>query len=161
MKYVSVFTGDCTFYGVLSKYMYKLLEERQCVFMGEKPWLLNLDSKKLQSEGAFIDDLAMKCEAAIIPILSGIIACIDRNYNLDLIHQEENPITQFWLTIFGNSDIMGFYYKEVVSMKQVTHHGIGGGKAEEDFQCQLPFSWLIKEAIDNQWDGAKSVASMF
>ena len=138
--------------------MYKLLEERGDILVSEKKWMLHeaLDAKKLQSGGTFRNVIAKKLDEAIIPILSGIIARIDRSYNLDLIHQQDTPVAHFWLTMFGNTEIMGFHYEEVVSKEQVA--GIGGRMTEKDFKCQLPFSWIIKETFDNHLDHAKSTA---
>ena len=136
------------------KHVHKLLEKRGDIHVGEKNWVLNeaLDAKKLQSGGTFRKVLARKLDAAIVPILSGVIARIDRNYNLNLIHQGDTPVVQFWLTIFRNSEVMRFHYEEFVSKEKMVEN------VEEDFQCQLPFSWLIKEAFDTQWDSVKSTA---
>ena len=134
-----------------------LLEERGNTF-DDRNWMLNeaLNARKLQTGGTFRKVLAKKLDAAIVPIFAGIIARIDRNYNLNLIHNEDPSITKFWLTIFANPQIMGFHFDEFVTGEQVP--GIGGRKLEEDFECRLPFSWLIKEVFDDQWHSAKSTA---
>ena len=40
----------------------------------------------------------------------------------------------------------------------------GGGRvlaAEEEFVCQFPFYWLIKEAIESKWETVKSSSSTY
>ena len=119
-----------------------------------------LNAVKLQNGGTFRNVLARKLDGVIIPIFAGIIGFIDRNYNLNLIRDKaDKPATfHFWLDMFRDPQIMQFHYDEMAVREQVP--GAGGRMSEEDFRCHLPFSWLIKETFDSQWDNAKRIASI-
>ena len=92
----------------------------------------------------------------VIPIFSEIIASIDQNFNLDLIDpKNSNPSrTLFWINMFR---IIQFNYADMLAPREQVP-GIGGRKAGEDYKCELPFSWLVHEIIDSQWNNAKSTA---
>ena len=114
-----------------------------------------LSSKQLQSGGTFRNVITRKLDRVIVPIFAEIIALIDRNYNLDLA-DPSMPVFQFWLAMFRDRKVMQFIYTEMVVRKQVP--GAGSRMAEEEFQCQFPFSWMVWEAFKAQWDAAKSTA---
>ncbi len=136
-----------------------MLEEREEVRVDEADWVLTeaLNPKKLQNGGTFRNVLARKLDDVVIPIFAAIIALVDRNYNLNWIRREQENTTcaQFWLDMFRDPQIMGFCYEELVQ-----GHVLGAGRRmlEDDFKCQLPFSWVIKEVFDVHWDAAKSNA---
>ena len=141
--------------------IHKLLKERDQVRQDERNWILNeaLSARKLQNGGTFQNVLARKLDEVLVPILSEIIALLDRNYNLNHLNTKEktSAVYQFWLAMFRNQQL---WYEDMVS--QGKHRelvpGVGGRMAEEDFKCQLPFSWLVKETIDSQWHSAKSTS---
>ena len=152
---------DSTFHGILVRHIHKLLKERDQVREDERNWILNeaLSSRKLQNGGTFQNVLARKLDEVLVPILSEIIALLDRNYNLNHLNTKEktSPLYQFWLAMFRNQQL---HYEDMVSqgMHRERVPGVGGRMAEEDFKCQLPFSWLVKEAVDSQWHSAKSTS---
>lgn len=152
---------ESSFLGILVKHIHKVLEERDQIWDQDENWVLKeaMDPRKLQNGGTFRNVLARKIDHVLIPIFAEIIACIDRNYNLDLMdsRNENSPLSLFWLAMFGSPEIMQFSYKEMtVARKQIP--GVGGRRSEDDFKCQLPFFWLIKRAIDAQWDNVKSTS---
>ena len=132
-----------------------------CIRDRSKEWVLNeaMDARKLQNGGTFRNVLARKIDNVVVPIFSEIISFVDQNYNLDLMspRSEDLPLRQFWLTMFGRPKLMQFSYKEMITPKEKLP-GIGGRKSVEDFICRLPFSWIIKAAVDSQWDNIKSSA---
>ena len=150
-------TDDSTFHGILILHIYELLKERDRALEDERNWVVNeaLSSKKLQSGGTFQNVIARKLDQVIIPLFAEIIAMIDRNYNLDLVDPSV-PVFQLWLAIFRDCRVMQFIYTEMVVRELVP--GAGGRMAEEDFRCQLPFSWLVWETYEAQLDTAKSTA---
>ena len=143
------------------QHIFSVLQQRDHVWEADKQWVLNeaMDPRKLHNGGTFRNVLARKIDDVIIPIFSEIIASMDRNYNLDLINPrgENTPLCQFWLKMFGRPKIMQFSYVEMMTPREKVP-GVGGRRSVEDFKCQLPFSWIIKEAVDAQWDNAKSSA---
>jgi len=145
--------------------IHQLLSEREEIREDEKDWVVNeaLNTRKLQNGGTFQNVLARKLDEVLVPIFSEIIAVVDHNYNLDRLDpkNENSPLSQFWLAIFRSSAIVRFCYEDMATCGR--HRdlvpGAGGRMAEEDFKCQLPFSWLVKEAVDAHWHGAKSTAT--
>ena len=146
------------------RHIHQLLTERTQVWEDDKNWVLNeaLSARKLQNGGTFQNVLARKLDDVIVPIFSEIIALVDRNYNLNRLNlkEENSPLNQFWLAMFRNPAIMQLCYEDMVTKQGGGHReqvpGAGGRMAEEDFKCQLPFSWLVKEAVDTQWHSTKS-----
>ena len=75
---------------------------------------------------------------------------------------------QLWLSIFSNEELVQFSYQSYSMGKGI--HELqpsttgGGGRvlaAEEEFVCQFPFYWLIKEAIESKWETVKSSSSTY
>ena len=157
------FIDDSQFHGILIQHIYQVLKQKESLYESDKEWVIKeaMNAKSLQHGGTFRNVLTRKVDEVVIPIFSEIIARIDTNYNLDLINpkNENSPRSQFWLSIFCNREIMQFDYNEFVTPR-VQVPGVGGRKADVDFKCELPFSWLIFDAVDSQWDNAKSSAGM-
>ncbi len=117
-----------------------------------------MNPKSLQHGGTFRNALSRKVDQVIIPIFSEIIASIDQNYNLDLIDPESsNPsLAQFWLSMFRECGVMQFNYVDMITRPRDQVPGIGGRKSGEDYKCELPFSWLIYDAVNSQWANART-----
>ena len=155
---------DSTFHGILVRHIHQLLRERDRIREDDKNWVLNeaLSARKLQNGGTFQNVLARKLDDVIVPIFSEIIALVDCNYNLNHLNtkEENSSLNRFWLAMFRDPSIMQLSYEDMVTTQGGGHReqvpGAGGRMAEEDFKCQLPFSWLVKEAVDTQWHSAKS-----
>jgi hypothetical protein len=139
-----------------------VLLQRDDVREDEKEWVVReaMDPKSLQHGGTFRNALSRKVDKVISPIFSEIISTIDQNYNLNLIDpkRENTPLAKFWLRIFEDREIMQFNYTDMVAPREQIP-GLGARKSGEDFACDLPFSWLVFEAINSQWANAKSAAS--
>lgn len=139
-------------------HLYKLLKEREEDRPDLSEWVLNeaLNASKLEVGGTFRNVLARKIDEVVIPIFAKIIACIDSNYNLDLINpkMQDSPLSMFWLAIFGEPKVLRLRYSDMVQGDKVP--GVGGRKSNEDFRCQMPFFWFIKDAVDSQCGIAKS-----
>ena len=146
---------------MLVQHIYEVLQERDQVREDEKEWVIReaMDVKNLQHGGTFSNALSRKVDSVVTPIFSEIIASIDQNYNLNLIDPEnqDSPLSQFWLNMFRNSSIMQINYTDMVTPREQIP-GVGGRKARDDFKCELPFSWLIFEVVNSQWDNATSIA---
>ena len=143
-------------------HLYKLLKEREEDRPDLSDWVLNeaLNTSKLEVGGTFRNVLARKVDEVVIPIFAKVIAYIDYNYNLDLIDPkaQDSPCSWFWLAMFGEPKIVQLKYSEMVQGDTVP--GVGGRKSNQEFKCQMPFFWLIRDAVDSQWDSAKSRAGI-
>ena len=143
-------------------HIYRLLQEREV----DKPYLANwvldeaLNASNLEVGGTFRNVLARKIDEVVIPVFAKVIASIDRNYNLDHIDPNagDTPLVQFWLAMFRDPQVQQLRYSEMVQGGKVA--GLGGRMLDQDFKCKLPFFWLIKDAVDSQWDSAKNKKGM-
>ena len=154
-----MFSDISRFHGILIQHIFEILQERDSVRVDEKEWVVKeaMNQKSLQHGGTFRNVLSRKVDEVVIPVFSEILSRIDQNYNLNLINpkNENIPLSQFWLQMFRDSQIMKFSYVDMVTPREQVP-GLGGRKSGEDFVCQFPFSWLVYEAINSQWDNAKS-----
>ena len=161
---LSVFSDQNSFHGILVEHVFSVLQQRDEVWESDKEWVLNeaMNARSLHNGGTFRNVLARKIDGVVVPVFSEIIACLDRNYNLDLINprSENVPICRFWLEMFSRPKIMQFDYLEMTKPREKVP-GVGGRRSAKDFKCQLPFSWIIKETVDAQWDNAKSSAGIY
>ena len=147
-----------SFHGILFQHIYEVLQERDTIRIDEKDWIIReaMNQKSLQHGGTFRNALTRKFDKIITPIFSEIIAKIDQHYNLNLIDPKNKQLrmSQLWLKIFNESQIMNFSYSDMVTPKDQVP-GLGARKSCEDFVCQFPFSWLVFEAVNGQWEHAK------
>ena len=155
-------TDPSSFHGILVMHIYRLLKQREDDRHGLTHWVLDeaLSSTNLEVGGTFRNVLARRIDEVVIPIFAGIVASIDHHYNMDLINpkDKESPISQFWLAMFRNPKVLQLRYSEMVQGGKVP--GLVGRKLEDDFKCKLPFFWLIKDAVDSQWENAKQQAGI-
>lgn len=110
----------------------------------------------LQSGGTFKNVLARRLDEVIIPILAEIIAFLDHNCNLSLLQEKADatPLFELWLKIFQSSlTEERLRYEQMVGTRNVV-------MAREEFECQFPFFWLVKETIDTLWETAKGIAGI-
>ena len=149
------------FYGILVEHITNVLEQHDQVHPAESKWIVNeaMNAKNLHQGGTFRNVLSRKVDQVVIPIFSEIIAAIDQNCNLNLIdpNDEHAPLSQLWLHIFSDPNIVKFDYNDMITDKHQLI-GLGGRRSRSDFKCHLPFSWLIHDSVNGQWDNAKSSA---
>jgi hypothetical protein len=165
--------NDCTFYGALVKSISKLLKEREKVTVMEKGhWVLNeaMSGRKLQSGGTFQNVLTRRLDEVITPIFAAILSFIDQYSNLNLIKptiyssNSGNKLTllqRLWIDIFRDDKICQFDYASFSIGKGIGHNDDPKGRGQviltkEEFECQFPFFWLVKDAFESQWEAAKA-----
>ena len=134
------------------------VHEREWVLMEAK------NEKRLQSGGTFANVLSRKLDEVVVPIFTEILAFVDRYSNLDLISKknQDQPRDLFWLSVFSNESLCKFSFEQI-AMREGSTHQIPGGSGKrvsifDEFNCQFPFFWLIKDTVDSFWNDAKSVA---
>ena len=155
---------DTQFHGVLINHLFKVLQKRDQTKEGEKEWMITeaMNPRSLQYGGTFRNALSRKVDEVIIPVFGEIIGSIDQNYNLDLIDPDDidSSLSQFWLSMFRESGVMQYNYADMINPREQVP-GVGGRKAGEDYKCEMPFSWLIHEAVDSQLENATSSAGSY
>eukprot|EP00731_Ephydatia_muelleri_P024235 Em0016g506a len=159
--------GDTSFYDSLVGHIYRVLLRRDEVVGFDKDWVLNeaLDCRRLQQSGTFRNSLTRRLDEVITPIFAAVIAFCDQYSNLNLANEsrDNNSISKFWLSMFSNSDVIQFNYEDIATNPK---SDLGGGRVSEDFKCQMPFFWIIKEAVDSMlssvsnYGGKKSTEMM-
>ena len=151
------------FHGILIVHIFNALQQRDLTKEGGKNWVIKeaMDSRSLQHGGTFRNALSRRVDEVIVPIFSEVIAGIDQNYNLDLIDSESVnvPLTQFWLSMFRECGSMQLSYADMIAPREQVP-GVGGRKSWDDYKCELPFSWIIHDAIDSQWENALSTSGI-
>ena len=153
---------DSLFYATLVRHIHSMLLEREEV-MEEKEWVLDeaMSGKKLQSGGTFRNVLSRKLDEVITPIFAEVLVHVDRYSNLDLLKRKSSPlhVQQLWLNVFTCSELCSFSYTEMsVQGGGDRLAGMGQRKSsDEEFPCQFPFFWLIKETVDSHWNAAMTM----
>ncbi|XP_019853235.1 PREDICTED: E3 ubiquitin-protein ligase RNF213-like [Amphimedon queenslandica] len=153
-----------TFYGALVKHLRSLLQERE----EKRPdicseWVLNeaLSGKKLQSGGTFQNVLSRKLDEVITPIFAAVLLFVDQYSNLNLLEHSNEYLKTLWHAIFSNEEVIRFSFQNYTLglgiSYQVAVPGMGQTlAAESEFDCEFPFFWLIKEAIESKWETVRS-----
>ncbi|XP_035692571.1 E3 ubiquitin-protein ligase rnf213-alpha-like [Branchiostoma floridae] len=154
-----------TFAEVLRGRVALLLEEQEesRVHMGSN-WLSQeaAASKAIRQAGTFRQAAWVYLLSVVSPMLAEVIAFFDRNSNLDLlIKTKEEWLHQLWLGIAANDKAVNLHYEDCLSPKKRTVRETvpvqTSGYDGQLLQCQLPFSWLIKELVDKLWQDAKAM----
>ena len=126
------------------KLVHGALKERERDRVDVRDWvgMEAMNAKKLQNGGTFRNVLARRIDEVITPLFSGIIALIDQNSNLDLIDESDqaSPLSKFWHAMF-----------QLVRFDSTLVALLGNSTVEVGFHCQLPFYWIILEAVEAQW----------
>ncbi|KAI8490437.1 hypothetical protein Bbelb_317050 [Branchiostoma belcheri] len=155
--------GHLTFAEVLRGRLTLLLKEQEesQVHMGSN-WLSReaAASKAIRQAGTLRRSAWVYLRSVVSPMLAEVIAFFDRNSNLDLLKtKEESWLHQLWLHIAANDKATDLHYTDCLSPKKRTVRDTvpvqTSGYDGQVFQCQLPFSWLIKELVDKLWQDAK------
>lgn len=156
---------DLSFATILARRIHSLLQEKD-ERAGSKAsdWLRSeaLSGTGIQENGTFRKALWQRVYSSVIPILSEVIAFVDRDSNLDLVMDEGSWLSRLWITFFQDQSIVEFHYDNFLSLESgiirervpVTTSGL----ERHMFDLQFPFSWLIKERIDALWREASSIA---
>ena len=148
---------DSLFYAALVKYIHIVLCEREEVIEESDEWVVSeaMSGKRLQIGGTFHNVLARKLDEVIIPIFAEVLVRVDRYCNLDLVTRRHAPshVRSLWMTVFTCYELWGFSYTEVSVHEEDGLAGIRKRKSiDNEFQCQFPFFWLIKETLESHWN---------
>lgn len=132
--------------------------------MKANDWLRSeaLSGTGIQENGTFRKALWQRVYSSVIPILSEVIAYVDRDSNLELVTEEGNGLSRLWIQLFQNHSMVQFHYDGFLSLEggiiRERVPVITAGRERQVFDSRFPFSWLIKEKFDDMWRGACSIA---
>ena len=156
-----------TFAGVLAQRTFYLLKERESNAENAHWWLHSeaLSGTGVQEWGTFRKALWKRIYSAVVPILAEIIGFADRDKNLDLMNGSNSWVSTLWLKIMANRNISELSYRKMISPVTETVRErvqvIGSGAGGNSFQCLFPFSFLVKERVDNLLKDALSITGNF
>ena len=123
-------------------------------------WLLQTANcgEDIQSSGTFRKAVNLRINSTITPLLSELIACLDRNGNLELaLCNEEVPECLFnlWQDIFRDDRLFVLQYKDTVSLHNLSSRRrvpvLSDGAGGKYFESKFPFSFFIRERIVHLW----------
>ena len=154
-----------SFATVLSRRIHKLLEEKdERAGTKASDWLRSeaLSGTGIQENGTFRKALWQRIYSSVIPILSEVIALVDRDSNLELVTGEGTWFSRLWISLFQSQDIVELQYDSFLSLESgIIRERVPvmtSACERQNFDLQFPFSWLIKERIDAMWKEACSIA---
>ena len=164
-RFVSFRLLDLSFATILARRIHKLLQEKD-ERAGNKAndWLRSeaLSGTGIQENGSFRKALWQRVYSSVIPILSEVIAFVDRDSNLDLVMDGGNWLSSLWLGFFQCDEMVELHYDGFLSLESGIIRErvpvVTSSRETQSFELQFPFSWIIKERIDAMWREASSIA---
>ena len=156
--------------------MLLILEEREKLKHQDFEWVIDeaCNSASLQCDGTFHHVLSRKLDGVMIPIFANILTFADCYNNLEMICAAKyiqyshacifNHIMycysiffsnvsqlkkQLWVKIFNNEDLYKFFFhnQSTDTAEFNKLHEV----LKQDFTCQFPFFWVIKDIIDSEF----------
>ena len=132
-------------------------------------WLLHTANcgEDIQSSGTFRKAVNLRINNTITPLLSELIACLDRNGNLELaLCNEEVPECLFnlWQDIFRDDRLFVLQYKDTVSPHTLLPRRrvpvLSDGAGGKYFKAHFPFSWLINQCASQVFSEIKNLSGL-
>ncbi|XP_028940022.1 E3 ubiquitin-protein ligase RNF213, partial [Antrostomus carolinensis] len=132
-----------------------LLKKQEENSFHPKNWVLREASNlsALQEAGTFRHTLWKRVQNVITPFLALLIAVIDRNGNLELLARPAHEwVTNLWMFIFSDAKLLTVPYSVGKNSSQpeiiLVHNNM---MVSADAGNEMPFSWRIKEYLDEMW----------
>uniref|UniRef100_A0A8C2ZVG6 RING-type E3 ubiquitin transferase n=1 Tax=Cyclopterus lumpus TaxID=8103 RepID=A0A8C2ZVG6_CYCLU len=120
----------------------------------------NIDA--LQEGGTFRHTLWKRVRAVVVPILAQLLSVIDRDQNLDILLDGNcgEFVKRLWLDIFGNDKLLEIPHLDHNSETRtiLVQNYIAQGR---NVSCSMPFSWRIKDYLEELWVHAFQHEGMF
>ena len=163
---VSYTIDDGRFEMVLAERLCQLLQQKdQRARNKGNEWLESEAlSATVQETGTFKKALWRRFQSVVAPILSEVIAYVDRDGNLELAASDDSWVVSLWLKIFQDSSLTDLQYTDFIlqdedaSVVRSKVPVLKSGYRSHSFQCSFPFSWILKERMDELHRDARSVA---
>ncbi|PFX17552.1 E3 ubiquitin-protein ligase RNF213, partial [Stylophora pistillata] len=155
-----------SFASVLVQRTYNLLMEKEATAYDAQRWLHSeaLSGTGVQEWGTFRKALLQRMYSVVVPIFAEIIAFADRDMNLDLVKSDNSWISKLWLKILADPTISELSYSEMISPATNSVRErvqvIGSGAGDHGFCSQFPFSFLIKQHVENMVKEASSASAV-
>ena len=165
--YIDKSSFDCR----LVQFVTVVLKEMDDKNSEAKNWAFKEALKHSQISGTFRNALSRRLDRILLPILAKIIALIDKNFNLTIIHEHRDskkilsPIAKLWLEIFSEQTLCKLSYEDIFTDNNVIQTkkwvpGIGASLSDHFYKCGFPFSWICREVINVQKRNSAVLAGM-
>uniref|UniRef100_A0A669PUC8 RING-type E3 ubiquitin transferase n=2 Tax=Phasianus colchicus TaxID=9054 RepID=A0A669PUC8_PHACC len=132
-----------------------LLKKQEENSFQPKNWVLRAASNlsALQEAGTFRHTLWKRVQKAITEFLALLIAVIDRNGNLELLARPAPEwVTNLWMFIFSDTKLLTVPSGGGKSSSQTDKILVQNSMmVSADAGNKMPFSWRIKEYLDEMW----------
>ncbi|XP_071620775.1 E3 ubiquitin-protein ligase RNF213 isoform X1 [Heliangelus exortis] len=132
-----------------------LLKKQEENSLHPENWVLREASNlsALQEAGTFRHTLWKRVQNVITPFLALLIAVIDRNGNLELLVRPAAPwVTNLWMFIFSDTKLLTVPYGVGKNSSQPKIILVQNNMmVSADAGNEMPFSWRIKEYLDELW----------
>lgn len=154
---------------VLAQRLHKLLQEKDQRAPNQGNDWLQVEAlhRTVNETGTFKKALWRRFQSFVAPILAEVIAYVDRDGNLELAASGDTWVFNLWLKIFGDSSLSELSFESFMSQEgdiSVVRSKVPVSKSGYDllaFQNKFPFSWLLKERIDELYREARSIAGEY
>ena len=135
-----------TFTGCLLIRIEDLLKQEDEIMPNPDKWAVNTRNT-LQ---ASCDSIKKIVDKRLQPILTYIIASIDRFSNLDIVvNSDDTPyLKKLWLSLFNSKSFLQFSYELIAtsSIPSTAH------LRKINYNCKFPFSWEIIEHVNSVFE---------
>ncbi|XP_068888584.1 E3 ubiquitin-protein ligase RNF213 isoform X3 [Aphelocoma coerulescens] len=138
-----------------------LLKKQEENSLHPKNWVLREASNlsALQEAGTFRNTLWKRVQKVITPFLALLIAVIDRNGNLELLARPAAKcVTDLWMFIFSDTKLLSVPAGVGKNSPQpeiiLVQNNI---MVSADVGNEMPFSWRIKEYLEEMWLEARYI----
>ena len=158
------------FFKQLKHQVIRLLQEQEShqESTSATAWVRNeaLSYSSLHKGGTFCRTLWLRIVDTVTPVLSKIIAFVDRNHNLMLLEEvaagSRSWLTDLWLNIFNSSLISGHDYDFLSPVQKAVSQRVrvlSSGLNEHLFSAQFPFSYIVRLELDDMMKRAQDMAA--
>ncbi|XP_055509816.1 E3 ubiquitin-protein ligase rnf213-alpha isoform X2 [Leucoraja erinacea] len=144
-----------SFLALMKQRLHSLLVKRDEESFSATEWMLREASnvEALQEGGTFRHTLWKRIQTVVTPLLAQIISVIDRDCNLNLL-RDDTPlfVRNLWMNIFNDANLLDLpYNRTIFSLESeiVVHNYMKMDVL--NIGNELPFSWRIKEFLDELW----------
>ena len=135
-----------TFTGCLLIRIEDLLKQEDEIMPNPDKWAV-ITRNTLQ---ASCDSIKKIVDKRLQPILTYIIASIDRFSNLDIVvNSDDTPyLKKLWLSLFNSKSFLQFSYEHIAtsSIPSTAH------LRKINYNCKFPFSWEIIEHVSSVFE---------
>ncbi|KAJ8245187.1 hypothetical protein GJAV_G00274190 [Gymnothorax javanicus] len=144
------------FLAAFKRRLHSLLVTYDGKSFSSKNWVIHEASNidVLQEGGTLRHALWKGVQAVVTPLMAQLVSVVDRDYNLDLLLDDNSggPVRKLWLDIFKDEKLLEIPFfvanrnaesKTIQVQSYITPHlGVG---------CSMPFSWRVRDFLEELW----------